>query len=139
MSTPVASVEPPAPQIDPDSAGYWRGLAEHEVRLPRCSQCGKVRFPPLDACPYCGEPGGEETVMSGMGTVYSFIVLHRTFHPAFEADLPFAIAVVDLEEGPRVAARIEAPPEAVSIGLRVGATYVDHESWTELRFAPQDS
>ncbi|SFA75867.1 hypothetical protein SAMN05192575_101226 [Nocardioides alpinus] len=78
-------------------------------------------------------------MLSGVGTVYSFIVLHRTFHPAFEADLPFAIAVVDLEDGPRIAARIEGPPEAVSIGMRVAATYFDRESWTELRFTAHDN
>lgn len=139
MSNPTAYAQPPAPQVDPDSAAYWKGLAEHQVRLPGCDACGKVRFPPLDSCPYCGQPGGEEQVLSGVGTVYSFIVLHRTFHPAFEADLPFAIAVIDLEDGPRIAARIEGPPEAVSIGMRVEATYFDRESWTELRFTPQDN
>lgn len=138
MPNPTAYAQPPAPQIDPDSAGYWQGLAEHQLRLPGCVACGKVRFPPLDSCPYCGQPGGEERVLSGLGTVYSFIVLHRTFHPAFEADLPFAIAVVDLEHGPRIAARIEGPPEAVRIGVEVEATYFDRESWTELRFVPQD-
>ena len=139
MSNPTDYAQPPAPQVDPDSAAYWQGLAEGQVRLPGCTTCGKVRFPPLDSCPYCGQPGGEEKVLSGVGTVYSFIVLHRTFHPAFEADLPFAIAVVDLEDGPRIAARIEGPPEAVSIGMRVEATYFDRESWTELRFTPQDN
>ena len=53
--------------------------------------------------------------------------------------LPFAIAVVDLEDGPRIAARIEGPPEAVNIGMRVAATYFDRESWTELRFTAQDN
>lgn len=139
MSNPTEYAQPPAPQVDPDSAAYWQGLAEREVRLPGCAACGKVRFPPLDSCPYCGQPGGEEKVLSGVGTVYSFIVLHRTFHPAFEADLPFAIAVVDLEDGPRIAARIEGPPEAVSIGMRVAATYFDRESWTELRFTARDN
>ena len=76
--------------------------------------------------------------MSGRGTIYSFIVLHRTFHPAFEADLPFAIAVVELVEGPRIAARIEADPSTVVIDMPVQATFTDHENWTELRFIPTD-
>lgn len=48
--------------------------------------------------------------MSGRGKVYSFTIYHRTYHPAFEAKVPYVVAVIELEEGPRIISNIVAMP-----------------------------
>lgn len=124
----------PAPGIDEDSAFYWDGLSEHRLLLQECTACSRRRFPPMPSCPYCGDPGFEIVESDGRGTVYSWIVVHLAFDPAFEADVPYVIATVDLEGGGRVVARLEAPRESIAPDLPVTATYHDHDDWTELRF-----
>ena len=123
------------PDIDRDSADYWEGLAHHELRLQRCAACGRLRFPPMPACPFCGGAEWSVETHAGSGTVYSYIVVHRPFDPAFADDVPYTVAVVELDDGPRIVGRLDRC-DAPAIGLRVAATFVDHDDWTELRFAP---
>lgn len=120
------------PETDVGSAPYWDSLRRHRMEVQACASCGRRRFPVAPACPYCAQPESRWEVPDGMGEVYSFIVVHRTFDPAFEDAVPYTIATVDLDGGGRIVARMDQQPE---IGDRVQAEYVDHEEWTELRFA----
>jgi uncharacterized OB-fold protein len=96
---------------------------EHRFVLPRCEACGEFRFPPRLRCPRCGQTHTEWVAASGRGSVYSYVVVHQRLHPAFDANLPYAVALVQLEEGPRMLAlviesdladvRVEAPVEVV--------------------------
>jgi uncharacterized OB-fold protein len=70
--------------------------------------------------------------------VYSWITVHRALDAARADDLPYTIAAVELAEGCRVFARVEAAPDAIAADLAVTARYVDHDGWTELRFAPTE-
>ena len=72
--------------------------------------------------------------VSGEGTVYSFVRVHRALTPAMGDDVPYAVATVDLDAGVRMLGRVE-PPETARIGARVEPRFVDHGDWTELRFA----
>jgi len=68
------------------------------------------------------------TRASGLGTVYSFTIITQVVqnNPAFEADLPFALAEIDLDEGPRFVAQLaDVKPEDVKAGMRVKVTFVD--------------
>jgi uncharacterized OB-fold protein len=67
--------------------------------------------------------------------VYSWVGVHRALTPAFQDDVPYTIATVDLVEGARAFARLVGP-EPTEPGGEVVATYVDHAEWTELRFVP---
>jgi uncharacterized OB-fold protein len=89
----------------------------------------------MPACPYCAAPGGEEFSASGDGSIYSWIVVHRAFDPAFEAEVPYTLATVELAEGCRVVGRLEGM-QRPQFGSRVRAVYYDHPDWTELRFEP---
>ena len=73
--------------------------------------------------------------MTGAGEVYSWVRVERALTPAMADDAPYCVATVDLDGGGRLQARLE-PPGAASIGLAVHPLYVDHGTWTELRFAP---
>ena len=138
---PVTTVDPApnpalpgaAPQADEDSQFYWDGLRDGRLLVQRCTECRSHRFPPMPACPSCAAPGGEIVELEPRGTIYSWIVVHRAFTPAFRDDVPYVVAVIDLPEGCRLVTRLEhrAPIQA---GSPVVGTYFDHGTWTELRF-----
>jgi len=72
----------------------------------------------------CGATAAEWTAVSGLGTVFSFTVVHRAPDPAFKAELPYVIAIVALEEGGRLMSNLTGcPPESVRIGLPVRAVF----------------
>ncbi len=124
---------PPAP--DPDSAFFWQGLREHKLLLQQCGACNRHRFPPMPSCPYCASDKSAVRESKGLGTVYSWIVVHRAFDPAFAADVPYILASIDLDEGGRTVSRLVGTGEA-EFGMRVTVVYADHPDWTELRFQP---
>jgi uncharacterized OB-fold protein len=74
---------------------------------------------------------------SGEGHVYSWVGVQRALTPRFEAEVPYTIATVELDEGARVFGRLEGP-EPTAPGGAVTASFVDHDAWTELRFRPTD-
>lgn len=127
------------PTPDEESAPFWAGLAEHRLRLQRCTRCGRTRFPPLPSCPWCAADGPKWIDAGGTGTIYSWVTVHRPVGDNRSADVPYTIGAVTLDEGCRVFARVDAPLGAVDAGMAVVAHYVDHGSWTELRFIPSGS
>jgi uncharacterized OB-fold protein len=65
-------------------------------------------------------------VLSGRGTVFSFVVFHRAYHPAFSNDVPYNVALVELEEGPLMISNvIGVAPDAVYIGMPVEVVFVE--------------
>ena len=123
------------PLPDEESTFYWEGLREHRVLVQQCAACRLHRFPPMPACPHCGAPGGDVVELDGTGTVYSWIVVHRAFNPAFAHDAPYTVATVQLASGCRTVARVESSGP-LTVGDALEAAYVDHDGWTELRFGP---
>lgn len=133
MPAESSELERPAPQPDEDSQFYWDGLTARRLLVQQCARCRRHRFPPLPACPSCGTPGGTVVELEPRGTVYSWIVVHRAFTPAFGGDVPYVVAVIEVADGCRVAARLAAS-EPLTAGQAVTGEYVDHGTWTELRF-----
>jgi uncharacterized protein len=127
-----------APQVDRDSQAWWDGLREGRVLLQRCAQCSRERFPPMPGCPHCGHEASEEVDAPGVGTLYSFVVVRHAFDPAFADDVPYVVGTVELANGVRIPARVEADVEAVAVDDPLVARFVRHEDWTELRFAPRE-
>ena len=96
----------PIPVPSEDSQPFWATAKKHELCLQRCGTCGSFRFPPAPVCPECTALGGEWTKLKGRGKVFSFVVFHRAFHKSFEKDVPYAVALVELEEGLRLITNI---------------------------------
>ena len=126
----------PAPVADLESARWWEALREHRVVLQRCDAGGHLRFPPMPSCPYCGTRGFSEVEVSGRGRIYAMVRVHRALTPAMADEVPYAVATVELDEGPRVVARLEEGDGALRIDEAVRPRFVDHDGWTELRFEP---
>ncbi|PXY18953.1 Zn-ribbon domain-containing OB-fold protein [Prauserella muralis] len=132
--TPVASATagPPDGRIDADSAPFWAALRQERVELQRCTACARLRFPPMGRCPWCAGASYVREEVDARGTIYSWIVVHRAFGSEFAADVPYVVATVDLDAGPRIALRLERP-EGVDFGSRVRPDFHHHDDWTELR------
>ena len=113
----------PVPTPHSDSAPYWEGCAAGELRLQHCKSCGKARFYPRSRCPFCFGAEAEWRAISGLGTVYSYTVAHRAFHPWFIERVPYVVALIDLDEGPRMMTNIVGDPAKVRIGHRVRVVY----------------
>ncbi|GAA4879112.1 Zn-ribbon domain-containing OB-fold protein [Actinomycetospora straminea] len=128
----TARPRPAPPEPDADSATFWAALREERIALQRCSACQRLRFPPMGRCPWCATSGGAAEDVPGTGSVYSWIVVHRAFDEAFAADVPYVVATVDLDEGPRLALRLDEP-DGVDFGARVRPRFHHHEDWSELR------
>jgi len=110
-------------QQDSDSRPYWEGLAQSELRIQHCNACSKAVFYPRSICPYCHSDELSWIAASGKGAIYSYTVAHQGFGP-FAADVPFVIAIVELEEGARMMSRIvAAPDERIVVGAAVRVTF----------------
>lgn len=118
--------EKPLPRIDEESRGWWEGLARHELWLQRCRDCGTTRSYPRAVCPSCLSSATEWVRARGRGTVYSFTVTHQNQAPGFRGELPYVLAIVELDEGPRLMTNIVGcAPDAVRIGLPVEVVFED--------------
>jgi uncharacterized OB-fold protein len=123
-------IDKPLPAITEDGAPYWEGCRKGELRVQRCSACAHLRWPPSVLCPRCLAEGGDWVALSGRGTIYSWIVVHRPQHPAFFGDVPYNVAIVELEEGPRLHTNVvECADEDLRVGLPVEVVFheVDDE------------
>jgi uncharacterized protein len=124
----------PMPSPNPLTAGFWDAARRHQLVVQRC-ECGRYRHYPQLLCPDCRSAHWTWARVSGRGTVYTFTVTHRAFHPAWADQLPYAVATVELEEGVRMVS--DLPPEDtedVRIGMPVEVFFDDQESVTLPRF-----
>ena len=90
----------PLPYPDADTTPYWQWAKKHELRMQRCADCHEVRFPPRPMCPVCNSQRDEWVPMSGTGTIYSWIVVHPPVLPAFAADAPYSVVLIQLDDDP---------------------------------------
>jgi uncharacterized OB-fold protein len=105
-------VSPPAkaaPKPTPETAPYWEAANRGELRIQRCNPCARHYFYPRSACPRCGSTDVSWVAVSGRARLHTYLINHRPA-PGFEQDAPYAIAVVELEEGPRMMANIVGVP-----------------------------
>lgn len=113
------------PEITPLHEPFWSAIKQHRVDLQRCDECGELRFIPSELCP-CGSPKYTWTPIAGTGEVYTYTVVHRAPTPAYQADAPYAIAHVTMDEGPRMISNVVGcDPAAVVIGMPVEIVFDD--------------
>lgn len=119
----------PLPVPDQLSAPYWEALASHQLTLARCSRCGRLALPPDVACSHClsSDPCFAFVAVSGHGTVRSWTVLHDSFLPGFEDELPLVLVDVELDEQPglRLIGRLLDAEVELRAGMRVTGAFED--------------
>ena len=129
------------PKPTPETQHFWDGTQAGELRLQRCDACANVYFPPRPFCPSCASRKVSVFKASGKGTLYSYVINHRPAAPGFTP--PYAIAVVELDEGPRLMTNlvgIEPDPARLRIGMAVEVVFEDVAPDVALpRFRPASS
>jgi uncharacterized OB-fold protein len=137
MATPAPYTKP-LPKLEPDVRPYWDYLKQHRMHVQRCPSCERYYFPPSDYCPRCFSSDVAWTPVSGRGTVYSWVTMHRAYTPAYEGEIPYNVSLVDLEEGVRVWTNVVGcAPTDVYCGMPVQVVYEDVSDEIALaRFQP---
>jgi uncharacterized OB-fold protein len=125
-----------------ETRGYWEGAGRGELVLQRCRACGAVQHKPRAVCATCLAGDPEHFVATGRGQVYTYTVTHQNQAPPFRDALPYVMAYVELEEGPRLLTHIVGcEPAAVTVGLPVVVDFQpqardDGEVFAVARFRP---
>jgi uncharacterized protein len=138
----VAPEPRPLPALDrSETEPFWEAARSHELKLPRCQDCGRWVWYPQPICYQCASRSIAWERIGPYGTVYSFVVLRQALHPAFTGRLPLAVALVSLDDAPyvRLTANIlECPVEDIHVGMPVVAAYEDvTEDVTLPQFQPR--
>lgn len=113
------------PKITPETAHFWKGCKEGELRLQRCDACAHTYFPPRPFCPVCAHDRVSVVVASGRARLYSYAISHI---PAPGLEPPFAVAVVTLDEGPRMMTNITGCPQEpgfLELDMPLRVTFLD--------------
>jgi uncharacterized OB-fold protein len=111
------------PKPTPETQHFWDGTQAGELRLQRCDGCANVYFPPRPFCPACASRKVSVFKASGKAKLYSYVIHHRPV-PGFTP--PYAIAVVELDEGPRMMSNIvDCPqtPEALELDMKLEVAF----------------
>ena len=119
----MAEYPKPVPRPTPETEHYWEGTKAGELRLQKCDDCAHVYFPPRPFCPKCASRSVDVFAASGKARLYSYVINHRA-PPNWNP--PYAIAVVELEEGPRMMTNIvecEQTPEALVLDMPLEVTF----------------
>src|SRR5499426_2729117 len=88
--------------ITPEAKPYWDGAREGKLMIPKCQSCGKAFLYPRVLCPACSSRDITWIQASGRGRLYSFEIAHQILNKAFKVKTPVILAMVELEEGPRM-------------------------------------
>ena len=122
----MADYAKPLPRVTALNRPFWEATRRHELRLQRCADCGRFRYPPSPVCPDCLSEEGEWVRVSGRGTVTTWVVFHRKYFPSFAADLPYHVVQVQLEEGPRLTANlVDVTNDELQVGMPVEVVFDD--------------
>ena len=126
----------PEPEITSVNRPYWEGLKQGQLMFARCRQCGNTWFPARPECPGCLQDDWAWTPSAGQGRLISWVVYQIAFHPAFRDRLPYNVALVAIDEGPRLIANIAAPHDALHADMRLRLDIAHIGAFALARFAP---
>ena len=114
----------PLPEVTDELRPFFAAAREGKLVLSRCRQCGERRLPPRPICSSCLGREHEWVESSGRGTVYSYNRMHQLYHPGFAGDVPYVVALVELEDGGRIISNLrDCPAERIAIGLPVEVVF----------------
>ncbi len=116
----------PLPVIEKWNEPYWQAAKRHEFVAQRCTACGYTHLPPGPACTNCLSPDQVWVQLSGKGSIYSYGIYHQQWHSSFADDIPYNVALIDLDEGLQIVSQVvDCESDALGCGLRVEVTFDD--------------
>ena len=101
MSESPATLRPPNPKTQLDQE-FWAHCAEENLCFQRCTECYRWRHLPRNLCAHCGSDQWEWEPCSGRARLFSWTVSHQAMLPEFRDQVPYVVAIVELEEGVRM-------------------------------------
>ncbi len=128
-----------APRVSADTKFFWDGCNEHKLLFQKCEECGTVRWPAAYLCPKCLSEKTKIIESSGKGSLYSFVVFHRAFHPSIEDKVPYVTAEVDLDEGVRLVTNIsDSDGSDLKCGDKVSLVWEDCDGYSKPVFKREE-
>lgn len=125
------------PELTEVNRGFWEGAAAGELSVQRCDDCRELRYPPALRCPVCLSDKWAWTPLSGRGEVLSYIVIHQKYNAAWADRVPYNVAIIQLDEGPRMISNVLPLSGAdINVGMPVQVVFEDEDGVAVPRFAP---
>lgn len=120
-----AQVEPPLPRADdPLLAPFWAATSTSKIVVRRCAECGRLQWPPQPRCSNCLRERFSWQEIRPEGTLYSYFIARRSFHPSFAESVPYAVAIVSLSDGVRMIGRlVGVEPDEIVLDQPVSALF----------------
>lgn len=120
---------------------FYEGARQGRLIIQKCDQCGTLRFPATELCSSCLSTRSRWVPVSGRGEIYSFNIMHQVYHPGFAAEVPYAVVVVQLEEGCKfISNLLGVKPHDIKIGMPVEVTFEKlSEDVTIPKFRPRST
>lgn len=134
----MPSHDKPVPEITPELRPFFEAARRRELVVQRCSDCGTLRFPVRQLCAQCLSTDAGWLPVSGRGEIFSFNIMHQVYHPGFASEVPYAVVLVKLDEGPKMLSNLVGiQPHEIQIGLPVQVVFEDiTDEITLPRFEP---
>ncbi|RLA10073.1 MAG: hypothetical protein DRQ60_03855 [Gammaproteobacteria bacterium] len=128
----------PMPVLDDLNRPLFEGMKEGKVMVQKCADCNTWLAPSAFICEACGSENVPWVEVSGKGELYTYVVYHRAYAPEFESMVPYNVALIELEEGPRLLANIVGiANEDLQIGMALKPVFQEvAEGLPLLRFEP---
>lgn len=131
------AIQKPIPEADEESAPFFDGAMQGKLMLMRCNACDAWRLPSRTHCDRCLSAEYRWEEASGRGVVRSFGVMHQLYHKGFEQEIPYTLATVELNEGPRLPTNlVELNGKQAEVGMPVEVTWEKHEDVALPKFRP---
>lgn len=116
----------PLPHMEGLTKEFYGWCKEHQLRFQRCQQCGNWRHVPREMCDECNSFEWEWAESGGRGKVYTWFVARRALLEEFREDIPLIVAVIEMDEGVRLAANlVDCSPDELREELPVEVIYND--------------
>lgn len=118
---------------------FWDAAKRHELLIPRCRKCNSFFWYPRPACPTCWEEDWEWVAVKGTGRVHTYTIVRQPQNPAFNDDVPYVYAIIQLDEGVRMISNVIKcnVPDGVKVDMRVKVVFDDvTPEWSLPKFEP---
>jgi uncharacterized OB-fold protein len=114
----------PLPELEGLTQEFYDFCKQGTLHFQRCADCNAWRHVPREMCPECGSWDWAWAPSTGRGKVFSWTVVVRALHPAFQDDTPYAPVIVEMDEGVRLLTQIsDVAPDALEIDMPVEVAF----------------
>jgi uncharacterized protein len=112
------------PTVTEENRPFWDAARDGRLVMQQCTRCSHIRYPIQALCPNCLHDEYSWMQLSGLGSVFAVVIYHQAFNKAWAGDLPYNVAIIQLDEGPRMFSNVVGGPSSdVAVGDRVAVVF----------------